>query len=72
MDNGGVRKTQALDLLGGPAGAATAIGISYQAVMKWPEELPPRIADRVLAVLARKHLPLELMGLEVKPAKADR
>ena len=35
------------------------------------EPLPPRIADRVLAVLARKHLPLELMGLEVKPTKAD-
>jgi hypothetical protein len=71
MDNGGVRKTRAFDLLGGPAATAAAIGISYQAVMKWPDELPARIADRVLAVLARKHLPLELMGLEVKPPKAD-
>lgn len=54
----GMRKTKAIVLLGGSiAAAAHAIGISYQAVKQWPDELPPRIADRVLASIARKHLP---------------
>jgi hypothetical protein len=38
--------------------------VSYQAVGKWPDELPPRISDRVLAALARKHLPASLIGEE--------
>lgn len=48
-------KSEAIELLGGsiPA-AAKAIGITYQAVDKWPEVLSARIADRVLAALARK------------------
>lgn len=55
-------KTEALRILGGtPAAAAEAIGISYQAVRDWPDPLPRRIADRVLAYLARKHLPAELI-----------
>ena len=56
-------KQKAIELLGGTVtAAADAIGISYQAVDKWPEELPDRISDRVLAVLARKHLPPEMIG----------
>jgi hypothetical protein len=48
-------KTKAIELLGGSvSAAAAAIGISYQAVDKWPDELPPRIADRVYAALARQ------------------
>jgi hypothetical protein len=48
-------KSEAIELLGGsiPA-AAKAIGITYQAVDKWPEVLSARIADRVLAALARQ------------------
>lgn len=54
----GMRKTQAIELLGGTiAAAAKAIGISYQAVNKWPDELPPRIADRVYAVWGKKNMP---------------
>lgn len=51
-------KTEAIQLLGGsiPA-AAKAIGITYQAVDKWPDVLSPRIADRVLAALARQQQP---------------
>lgn len=65
-------KTKAIALLGGTiAAAAEQIGISYQAVDKWPDELPDRIADRVLAVLARKHLPPEVIGAEPEPAKAE-
>lgn len=48
-------KTKAIELLGGTVAlAADAIGISYQAVDKWPDDLPDRIADRVYAALARK------------------
>ncbi|HET8694983.1 MAG TPA: hypothetical protein VFM33_09985 [Aquabacterium sp.] len=39
---------------GSVAAAAEAIGISYQAVDKWPNELPPRIEDRVQAALWRR------------------
>lgn len=48
-------KTEAIELLGGsiPA-AAEAIGVTYQAVDKWPDELPARIMDRVQAALWRK------------------
>lgn len=47
-------KTEAIALLGGsvPA-AASAVGVTYQAVDKWPDELPQRIADRVQAALWR-------------------
>lgn len=55
-------KAHAIKLLGGSiTAAAKRIGISYQAVDKWPEELPPRIADRVLAALAREHLPAKVL-----------
>jgi hypothetical protein len=58
-----MRKARAIELLGGSAAAAAdAIGITYQAVDKWPDPLPARIADRVLAALARKHLPAHLIG----------
>jgi hypothetical protein len=33
--------------------AADAVGVTYQAVDKWPDELPARIADRVQAALWR-------------------
>ena len=47
-------KTEAIKLLGGsPTAAASAIGITPQAVSQWPDELPERIADRVYAALAR-------------------
>ena len=60
-------KAKAIELLGGKASAAEAIGISYQAEDKWPDPLPSRISDRVLAALARKHLPAELLGTEGAP-----
>ncbi len=51
-------KSKAIELLGGTVTlAAKAIGISYQAIDKWPDELSDRIADRVLAALAREKLP---------------
>ncbi len=51
-----MEKAEAIRLLGGTIeSSAKAIGISYQAVSKWPDILPPRIADRVIAAYARKH-----------------
>lgn len=64
-------KKDAIELLGGSvSSAAVAIGVSYQAVDKWPDELPRRIEDRVLAVLARRHLPPEMVGAPPIPEKA--
>ena len=64
----GMQKTKAIELLGGSiATAAEAVGVSYQAVNQWPDELPERIADRVLAAQARKHLPPELIGTDGAP-----
>lgn len=52
-----MKKSEAIHLLGGNiASAAKAIGISYQAVSKWPDELSPKIQDRVTAALARGRL----------------
>lgn len=49
-----MNKQEAITLLGGSISrAAEMIGISYQAVSKWPEILPPRIEDRVVAALSR-------------------
>lgn len=66
-------KAKAIELLGGPdrsiALVAHEIGISYQAVDKWPDELPDRIADRVIAAVAKKRYP-ELLG-EKAPALTD-
>jgi len=65
-------KSKALELLGGSPGTAAAeIGVSPSAVSQWPEELPPRIRDRVLAALARKHLPAELLG-EPPPTSGEQ
>lgn len=71
----GMLKTRALELLGGSREAARQIGVTYQAVEKWPDELPPRIADRVVAALARQHLSLKKLGLEdntTRPAPAAK
>ena len=49
-----MKKLQALELLGGTvAKAAEAIGINSQAISQWPDELPPRLADRVIAACVR-------------------
>jgi hypothetical protein len=48
-------KAEAIRLLGGTnTAAAERIGITVQAVGQWPDTLPPRIADRVWAALARE------------------
>ena len=49
-----MNKKYAIKLLGGtPALAASAIGISVQAISAWPDELRRTIADRVEAAYHR-------------------
>jgi len=63
-------KKLAIELLGGTASAAAeAIGITPSAVSQWPDELPSRLQDRVLAVLARRHLAPELLGMQLPKVK---
>lgn len=65
-----MRKTKAIELLGGSIGsAADEIGVCYQAIAKWPDILPPRLSDRVQAAIARRHLPRSVLGIESKPAR---
>lgn len=67
-----MNKLTALRFLGGTvAEAARRLGVSYQAVDKWPDELPPRIADRVVAAVAREHLPAEMLA-ELRAGVGDR
>ena len=64
--NGGMFKTEAIELLGGSAvSAADLMGVTYQAVNKWPHQLPLRISDRVLGVCVRR-------GLEIPPRFIER
>ena len=59
-----MNKATAIAMLGGSvSSAAEQVGVSPSAVSQWPDELPERISDRVLAAMARKHLPPELIGL---------
>lgn len=63
-----MNKAKAIELLGGTVtAAAAAVGVTPSAVTQWPDELPGRIEDRVLAALARKHLPPDLIGQEGAP-----
>lgn len=64
-------KSKAIELLGGTiSAAAESVGISYQAVDKWPDVLPARIVDRVIATLVRqgRKVPAEVLAAEAKEA----
>jgi len=62
-------KTRAIELLGGSVtAAADAVGITPQAVSQWPDTLPPRIADRVLAALTRMKSSKQRKAPELKAA----
>jgi hypothetical protein len=64
-------KVDGIRLLGGtPSSAAREIGISVSAVSQWPDFLPPAIADRVIAAIARKVLLPEVIGL-ARPPQAN-
>lgn len=67
-------KKTAIELLGGSISkAAEAIGVTYQAVDKWPDELPPRIADRVYAYLwKQQHEQNALAQRAAQPIAAEK
>lgn len=49
-----MNKAHAIELLGGTVtAAAQEIGVTPSAVTQWPDELPPRLVDRVQAALWR-------------------
>ena len=50
-----MRKTYAIELLGGSvAAAAETLGVTYQAVAKWPDDLTDRIVGNVVMTLIRR------------------
>jgi hypothetical protein len=58
-----MKKSRAIELLGGTVtAAADAMGVTSSAVSQWPDELTHEMENRVLAALARQHLPPELIG----------
>lgn len=66
-----MHKSKAIEILGGSVSAAAeAMGISYQAVDKWPDILPARIAERVLGVVAKKRYPA--LARELAEPKAEQ
>ena len=69
-----MEKIKAIELLGGTvAKAADAIGINSQAISQWPDTLPPRLADRVIAACVRSGIavPLELTSRKAKPTAPE-
>jgi hypothetical protein len=66
-----MKKSRAIELLGGTVkAAASACGITPSAVSQWPDVLSVSAENRVLAALARRNLPPELLG--GPPARAAR
>nr|WP_145544762.1 hypothetical protein [Variovorax boronicumulans] len=65
-------KTRAILLLGGSvAKAADAIGIKSSAVSQWPDDLPPRLADRVIAACVRTGVEIPSDVLHASPARGS-
>jgi len=48
-----MNKQEAIKLFGTQVALAAAVGIGKSAVSDWPEVLPPRISDRVIAACVR-------------------
>jgi hypothetical protein len=50
-----MNKHELIQNFGSVQEVATLIGVSVKAVYKWPDELPPRIADRVIGAAWRQN-----------------
>lgn len=48
------KKQAAIDLFGGVTNTAKAVGVGSAAISNWPDILPPRILDRVIAACVRE------------------
>jgi hypothetical protein len=65
-----MNKITAIELLGGTVtAAADAIGTTSSAISQWPDDLPPRLADRVLAACMRRGIKVPASALKVSPAE---
>lgn len=49
-----MKKDDAIRFFGTQAELARAVGVSRSAVSQWPQELPPRVSDRVTAAMLRR------------------
>ena len=71
-----MRKEYAIKLLGGStASAAEALGVTYQAVSKWPDVLSSAVTDRVIAAVARadpKSWPKNWAQINASSQRSDR
>lgn len=64
-------KKRAIDLLGGsPAKAAEKLGVTPSAVSQWPDELPRRLADRVLGAAVRHGIDVSGAADPAQPQEA--
>jgi len=53
-----MKKVDAIKLFGNGQKTAKAVRVSKSSVSKWPEILPNRIADRVIAAACRQRIPI--------------
>lgn len=60
----GMDKDRVINFFGGRNEAAEAIRCTAQAISEWPQDLPPRIQDRVIAAIVRqgKKVPADLLA----------
>ena len=64
-------KTEAISLFGGTITAlADAVRVTYQAIDKWPDELPERLVDRVIAACVRSGITVPAEALRTDSARA--
>lgn len=62
-------KTKAVEIFETQARLARAVGVGGAAVSKWPDVLPPKIGDRVIAACVRAGIdPSPLLVSEIKEA----
>lgn len=67
-----MQKSEAIALLGGSvAEAAKAIQIKSSAVSQWPDVLPPRLQDRVIAACVRRSIPIPDALRKAVPTKEE-
>lgn len=51
-----MNKKEAISHFGGVKQTAVALGVTRQAVERWPDELTQRIQDRIVGAMVRLHL----------------
>lgn len=51
-----IKKEIAIDMFGGVVKLARAIGVTPQAISRWPDEIDERLSDRVIAACVRSEM----------------